>query len=132
MAMLGQYAKQNTRTARGWGEYTYRNSQKATDMLAAYEHLLKITLALSGERDIARLYEQIIEAAQELTHSDGGTLYIVDERDGHAVLRFEVLRNDTFSIRLGGTSGTPVPFAPIGLFLPDGTPNLSNICAYVY
>lgn len=101
-------------------------------MLAAYEHLLKITLALSGERDIARLYEQIIEAAQELTHSDGGTLYIVDERDGHAVLRFEVLRNDTFSIRLGGTSGTPVPFAPIGLFLPDGTPNLSNICAYVY
>ena len=99
---------------------------------AMFERLLQITLALSGERDISRLYEQIIEAAQDLTRADGATLYIYDDRGGAPALRFEVLRNSTFGIHLGGTSSKPVPFDPIPLYLPDGTPNETNMCAFAW
>lgn len=96
------------------------------------QRLLRITLALSGERNLARLHEQIIEAAQDLTGADGGTLYIVDECQGQTVLRFEIMRNDTLGFALGGSSGQPIDFAPIPLVLPDGRPNETNVCAYVY
>lgn len=97
-----------------------------------FQRLLQITLALSGERNIARLYEQIIEAAQDLTHADGGSLYIVNEREGGPVLQFEVVRNNTLGLNLGGTSDQAAPFPEIPLILPDGSPNHRNICAFVY
>ncbi len=100
---------------------------------ANYARLLQISLALSGERDIGRLYEQIIEAARDLTHADGGSLYILrGGGQGQPVLAFEVLHNETQNTRLGGASGTPVNVPPIPLYLADGAPNLNHVCAYVY
>ncbi|NLC34872.1 MAG: GAF domain-containing protein [Alcaligenaceae bacterium] len=99
---------------------------------ATFQRLLQIVLALSGERNIARLYEQIIEAAQDLTHAEGGSLYIAHKHEGRPALRFEVVRNDALGLRLGGTSGQPVTFPEIPLTLPDGSPNHRNICAFVY
>ena len=99
---------------------------------AMFQRLLQITLALSGERNIARLYEQIIEAAQDLTHADGGSLYIVHESENGPVLQFEVVRNNTLKQRLGGAFGGNMAFPPIPLSLPDGSPNHHNICASVY
>lgn len=99
---------------------------------ATFQRLLQIVLALSGERNIARLYEQIIEAAQDLTHAEGGALYIAQEHEGRQILQFEVVRNDALGLRLGGTSGQPVALPGIPLFLPDGRPNYGNVCAFVY
>lgn len=105
---------------------------RATDQ-AVLEKLLGVTLSLSGERNISLLYQQIIEAAQDLTHADGGTLYIVTEHgDQPAALTFEVIRNASLDIQLGGTSGQPIFHPPIPLYLADGSPNESNVCAYVY
>ncbi|MGE0357544.1 MAG: GAF and HD-GYP domain-containing protein [Burkholderiales bacterium] len=94
--------------------------------LTKLEYLNAIGIALSQERDINRLLETILVAAKNLTRADGGTLYrLVDDR-----LQFEILRNDSLSIAMGGTSGNPVPFYPIPLHDKDGKPNLTMVAAY--
>ncbi|MEW6165282.1 MAG: HD domain-containing phosphohydrolase [Pseudomonadota bacterium] len=92
------------------------------------EQLNEIGAALSSERDIDRLLEKILLAAKTITHADGGTLYRVTE-DGTA-LRFEIVRNDTLRIALGGTSGNPIDFPDLPLHDESGTPNNSMVAAY--
>lgn len=93
--------------------------------------LIEISTALSGERNTLRLFERILDAAQDITHADGGTLYLIKEHeDGKPVLEFEILRNDSLKLRLGGTSGNPIQLPPLPLHKEDGTPNHSNIATY--
>ena len=69
--------------------------------------LLRIGVALSKERDINRLLEAILIAAKDIANADGGTLYrMTDEQ----ALRFEIMRNDSLGIAMGGTSGIDIPF----------------------
>ncbi|MBL0140508.1 MAG: GAF domain-containing protein [Betaproteobacteria bacterium] len=97
-----------------------------THFLTKLEYLNAIGIALSQERDINRLLETILVAAKNLTRADGGTLYrLVDDK-----LQFEILRNDSLSISMGGTSGNAVPFYPIPLHDKDGNPNRTMIAAY--
>jgi len=89
--------------------------------------LLRIGVALSKERDINRLLEAILIAAKDITNADGGTLYrMTDEQ----ALRFEIMRNDSLGIAMGGTSGVEIPFYPVNLFDKDGNPVLSMVAAY--
>lgn len=97
-----------------------------------FQKLLDITLSLSAERHLPRLYEQIIEVAQAFTQADGGTLYTVTEHEGQAALGFEVTRTASLGIRMGGASGEPITHKPIALFLEDGTANHANVSAHVY
>jgi HD-GYP domain-containing protein (c-di-GMP phosphodiesterase class II) len=94
----------------------------------AYRRLIELGIALSAERNHDRLQEKILLGAKELTHADGGTLYLVDEEAGQ--LRFTIMRNDTMAIVLGGTTGEPIPFPPVPLHGSDGTPNHSNVAAH--
>lgn len=99
---------------------------------AQLRRLLQIVISLSGERRVEHLYEQIIEAAQELTHADGATLYIVDKIADQATLRFRIVRNTSLGFAMGGASGHPITLTPIELYLPDGTANHHNVCAWTY
>src|SRR5437879_1805346 len=92
-----------------------------------YRRLIELGIALSGERNHHRLLETILIGAKELANADGGTLYLVSE-DGSA-LRFAIMRNDSMGIALGGTTGAAIPFAPVPLREPDGTPNHGNVVA---
>jgi HD-GYP domain-containing protein (c-di-GMP phosphodiesterase class II) len=92
--------------------------------------LIEISTALSSERNKARLFEKILDAAQDITHADGGTLYLLQEKNGKQVLEFEILRNNSLKLTLGGTSGRPIPFAPLSLYRDDGTPNHNNIATH--
>ncbi|MFZ3321895.1 MAG: HD domain-containing phosphohydrolase [Usitatibacter sp.] len=97
-----------------------------THFLSKLEYLNAIGIALSQERDIDKLLETILVAAKNLTHADGGTLYrLVDDK-----LKFEIVRTDSLSIAMGGSSGNPVPFYPIPLHNKDGEPNYTMIAAY--
>jgi HD-GYP domain-containing protein (c-di-GMP phosphodiesterase class II) len=97
------------------------------DLLQRLDQLLEIGAALSSERDINKLLESILVAAKSITNADGGTLYrMVDDR----ALNFEIVRNDTLGIAMGGTSGVPIPFNPVSLYEPDGEPNYSMVAAY--
>ncbi|MDF3031475.1 MAG: hypothetical protein K0R03_2033 [Moraxellaceae bacterium] len=93
--------------------------------------LIEISTALSSERNTSRLFERILDAAQDITLADGGTLYLIKEREeGRPVLEFEILRNDSLGLMLGGTSGNPVELPPLPLYREDGTPNHSNIATH--
>jgi len=89
--------------------------------------LLRIGVALSKERDINRLLEAILLAAKEITNADGGTLYRMTDDSS---LRFEIMRNDTLGIAMGGTSGVDIPFYPVNLFDKEGKPIHSMVAAY--
>ena len=98
-----------------------------TTLIQRLEHLNAIGIALSAERDPTRLLEQILVGAKELTNADGGTVYRVSE-DGQS-LRFEIIRNDTLKLAMGGTSGMPISFPPVSL-VRDGEQNHSSVVAH--
>ncbi len=95
-------------------------------LFTALEYLNSIGAALSSEKNLDKLLETILTAAKKITNADGGTLYrLVDQK-----LKFEIVLNDSLKIAMGGTTGVPVPFYPIPLRAPDGTPNSSMVSAY--
>jgi HD-GYP domain-containing protein (c-di-GMP phosphodiesterase class II) len=97
------------------------------DLVERFEQLNQIGIALSAERDINRLLETILVAAKNITRADGGTLYRMTEEK---TLKFEIMRNDTLGIAMGGTSGVEIPFWPVKLYDSEGRPNLSMVVAY--
>ena len=99
----------------------------ADDLLKRLEELNHIGIALSQEKDITRLLERILVAAKDITHADGGTLYRMTDEN---TLKFEIMRNDTLGIAMGGTSGVEIPFYPINLFDKEGKPIHSMVVAY--
>ena len=101
--------------------------READDMLARLEYLNEVGAALSREKDIDRLLESILVAAKNIAHADGGTLYRVS--DDRRSLCFEIIRTDSLGIAMGGSTGRKVPFQPIALVEPDGTPNVHNVAA---
>ena len=98
------------------------------DLLQRLEQLNQVGVSLSKERDITRLLETILLAAKSITHADGGTLYRAMD-DGKA-LRFEILRTDSLSIAMGGTSGAEMNFPNLPLLNANGDPNDSLVAAY--
>jgi HD-GYP domain-containing protein (c-di-GMP phosphodiesterase class II) len=94
-------------------------------MYLRLEQLNEIGAALSQEKNLDRLLETILVAAQTITRADGGTLYLVEEG---AQLRFVIMRNESLNISLGGTSGNGIPFDPIRLYT-DGRPNNTMVAA---
>lgn len=95
-------------------------------ILKRLETLNAIGVALSSERDIGSLLERILEAARDFAHADGGTLYRVEDRQ----LVFEVLRNDTLGLVLGGKHGNPIDIAPLPLYAQDGSSNDTMVVAH--
>ena len=102
--------------------------ESTLNLFRRLEQLNGIGAALSRERDIDRLLENILEAAMAITGADGGTLYSVTE--DQSALRFEILRTDSLGIRLGGTTGKPVDFPQLPLRHADGSPNDSLVAAH--
>jgi HD-GYP domain-containing protein (c-di-GMP phosphodiesterase class II) len=96
-------------------------------LLKRLEQLNRVGIALSKERDITKLLEAILVAAKDVTHADGGTLYRMTEDKS---LKFEIIRNDTLGIAMGGTTGVEIPFYPIYLFDKQGAPVKTMVAAY--
>ncbi|MGB8598890.1 MAG: GAF domain-containing protein, partial [Burkholderiales bacterium] len=103
------------------------NAADPAETLRQITYLHEVGIALSTERDLARLLETILEAAKNLTHADGGTLYrVIDGK----YLKFEIVRTDSLAISMGGTTGLPIPFPAVPLYDAAGKPNLSTVAAY--
>lgn len=97
------------------------------ELLRFLDQLNAIGIALSTEQDHARLLEMILEGARAITNADGGTLYSKTEDD---CLRFEIVLSETLKLRMGGTSGTPVPFDALPLYDAEGQPNNHMVAAW--
>src|SRR6185295_4236301 len=102
-------------------------SEDPADLFLRLEQLNDIGVALSRQTDISRLLETILVAAKNITNADGGTLYRVTEE---RTLKFEIMRNDTLGIAMGGTTGVAIPFDPIPLFDGDGKQVTTMVAAY--
>ncbi|HPP07448.1 MAG TPA: GAF domain-containing protein, partial [Syntrophorhabdaceae bacterium] len=89
--------------------------------------LLKIGIALSGEHNIDKLLNMIVEQGRRLTNADGGTLYIVT-KDGSA-LEFAIVQNASLNIYMGGAE-KPIRWKPVRLYNDDGSPNYANVSSY--
>jgi HD-GYP domain-containing protein (c-di-GMP phosphodiesterase class II) len=92
------------------------------------EQLHSVGKALSRERDIRRLLETILIAAKDITHADGGTLYLMS--DDRQSLRFEILRTDSLGTASGGSTGVPVNLPDLPLRDEAGRPNESMVAVY--
>ena len=99
-----------------------------SDLFQRLDQLNEIGAALSKERDINRLLESILVAARTITHADGGTLYRVTE--DRCALRFEIVRNDSLNIALGGTTGNPIKFPDLPLRNAQGEPNNALVAVF--
>ena len=101
-----------------------------TSLFQRFEQLNAIGAALSSERNIDRLLENILLAAKTITHADGGTLYRMSD-DGR-FLRFAIVRTDSLGIAYGGTTGQPIAaqFKDLPLYREDGEANTSLVAAY--
>lgn len=63
------------------------------------EQLNEIGVALSTQRDRESLLRFILQKCREITHSDAGSLYLVEENDqGERYLRFKISQNDSASV----------------------------------
>ncbi len=90
--------------------------------------LVDLGVSLSAERNSSRLMEMILIGAKDLTHADGGSLYI---RDDDETLRFEIMRTDSLGIAVGGTTGKDVPLPPVPLYDPQtGEANHRNVVSH--
>jgi HD-GYP domain-containing protein (c-di-GMP phosphodiesterase class II) len=98
------------------------------DLFRRLEQLNEIGAALSLEKDLNHLLDNILIAAKTITRADGGTLYLVHEET--KCLKFEIVRTNSLDIAMGGTTGNPVPFYPIQLYDKDGKPNYQMVAAY--
>lgn len=98
------------------------------ELLDRFEQLNAVGAALSKEHHLPRLLEQILIAAQDLTHADGGTVYLLD--DVKKALTFEIMRTNSMGIAMGGTTGKSINFPPLSLIKPDGAPNNALVATY--
>jgi len=102
------------------------SSQATLDQL---ERLHQIGIALSAEQCPNKLLEMILVSAQQLTRADGGTLYTVTDQQ---TLNFEIMRNTSLDIALGGTTGQAIKLPPLPIYLDNGRPNFNMVAAYSY
>ena len=119
----------------------------ASDLYPRLAELNQVGIKLSSEKNIDRLLEAILLAAKNITNADGGTLYRVYEKanQGKGIagteggtlpgkqdkeLRFAIMRTDSLGIAMGGTTGKPIPYAPVQLYDEEGRPNNSMVVAY--
>jgi HD-GYP domain-containing protein (c-di-GMP phosphodiesterase class II) len=106
-----------------------QHAPDSANLFERLEQLNQVGVALSQETDINRLLEAILLAAKKITNADGGTLYrVMEER----TLKFEILRNDTLNVAMGGTTGIDITFPPINLYDPDGKPVNTMVAAYAF
>ncbi len=90
-----------------------------------------LLIELAATSDTEEIIERILHEAKTLTHSEGGTLYLMNtDGDGKSTLNFEIINNDKLDIHMGGKTGTLIPFPGIPLVEEDGKLNEHNVAAY--
>jgi HD-GYP domain-containing protein (c-di-GMP phosphodiesterase class II) len=94
-------------------------------MLARIARLNEIGIALSAEKDIDAVCDNILMGAMELTRADGGSLYSMT--DDNRALNFTIVATHSLDIYMGGVSGKEINFPAIQLYQPDGSPNMNMV-----
>jgi HD-GYP domain-containing protein (c-di-GMP phosphodiesterase class II) len=79
---------------------------EAEETRSQLEELNAIGIRLSAERDVDTLFALILSLARAITHSDAGSIYLVEEPDGEPRrLRFQLAQNDSVSLAAAYAGG---------------------------
>ncbi len=98
------------------------------DTAELLSQLNAIGIALSAEEDHERLLEMILYRTMEITNADGGTLYLLNDKDQ---LAFEIIHNNSLGLHQGGKSGELIELPLIELYDKKGNANSNNVAACV-
>lgn len=98
------------------------------NLIHRLKELNQIGIALSQQRDLNSLLETILVAAKRITNADAGTLYLFQPEQ--QALRFEIVRNDTQNMAMGGTSGVAIRYEPVRLYDEAGKPNHAMVVSH--
>lgn len=109
---------------RAKGEAAMHYSRRAA---AFAEIIVPLGVSMISESDFDVLLEMILAEARRFCHADGGTIYLVTERDD---LEFKIIVNETMKIHYGAKRKNPPPFEPIPLDRESGRSS-SHIAAHV-
>lgn len=69
-----------------------------TDRTRELQQVAQVGVSLSTVRDHSVLLTMILGKARELSRSDAGSLYLLDEQDGTKVLRWKLAQNDSIDV----------------------------------
>ncbi|MEN8210925.1 MAG: HD domain-containing phosphohydrolase [Thermodesulfobacteriota bacterium] len=89
--------------------------------------LTSIGKALGAGKNTGELLEMILTIARRFTKADGGTLYLVDNKN--QTLDFHVIHNSTLKLK---KAGIDINLPGVSLYNKDNTPNFSNVSSYVF
>lgn len=89
--------------------------------------LVTLGIAMSAEHHTDKLMEMVLLGAKEIANADGGTLYILDEKNQ---LQFQMIHNTSLGIAMGGTENDPPNLPPVQLYNDQGEPNFANVVSY--
>jgi HD-GYP domain-containing protein (c-di-GMP phosphodiesterase class II) len=79
---------------------------EAAETRSQLEELNAIGIRLSAERDVDALFALILSLARAITHSDAGSIYLLEEPDGEPRrLRFQLSQNDSASLAASYSGG---------------------------
>jgi hypothetical protein len=97
-----------------------------SDMLdhKMFERIMDINLELASELDKDKLFDMILTLTRELTHCDGGTLYIISKDKKY--LDFKVVQNKSLNIYMGGLK-EEITWNSLPLYLENGQENKSMV-----
>jgi HD-GYP domain-containing protein (c-di-GMP phosphodiesterase class II) len=92
------------------------------------EQLIDIGIALSTEKDSAKLLEKILLGARKLTNADGGSLFLLHDN----ALRIEIFQSDSLGAFFNGCNSDFLDKPSVPLYLENGEPNFHNVVSYSY
>ncbi len=109
-----------------------KRTSKLEERDKSYREFANIGSALTSEKNLDNLLKMIVDAARLLTHSDGGTVYILekDANTNKSYLQFRIVQNESMNIFYGGQNVAKPPFPNIPLSI-SGKPNHNNVSSYV-
>ena len=103
-------------------------TDSSTEHLTRLRQLAEIGVALSSEKNHAKLLEFILIRAKEIAKADGGTIYLRTKDDK---LEFAIMRTDSLNIQMGGTTGKEIKLPKLPMYDPvTGEPNHHNVATY--
>ncbi len=90
------------------------------------QKLNEIGTSLTGEKNINKLMQKIVNGAKQLCRTDAGTIYLMSEDKKY--LQFAIVQNTSLELSMGGDSEN-INWERLPLYNEDGSVNNTNIAA---
>jgi HD-GYP domain-containing protein (c-di-GMP phosphodiesterase class II)/phosphoribosyl 1,2-cyclic phosphodiesterase len=88
------------------------------------QKLNEIGTSLTGEKDINKVMQKIVNGAKQLCRTDAGTIYLMSEDKKY--LKFSIVQNTSLELSMGGDSEN-INWEHLPLYNSDGSVNRTNI-----